>query len=246
MKLSRVVMTLAASLLASTLTFAEAPPRELAQTRALLAIEYMKIGNMRVALENADQAIKFDPDFQAGYLARALIYMQLGVDKEAEASFEQALKLGAANPEVNNNYGWYLCNRGRFNEAMQRFDRALADPFYAAPQSAMINKGVCHARMGQSGLANEWLLAALRRVPNDPTALRELLNLALADKNAQLAIHYYERLKLNERRMVPGELILGIRVAKLKQDRAMESRLSGFLKQRFPDTLEAQSLISGN
>ncbi len=246
MKPARVVVLLAA-LLASTLTFADgATPRELAQTRALLAIEYMKIGNMRVALENADQSIKFDPTFQAGYLARALIYMQLGVDTEAEAAFNRALKLDAANPEVNNNFGWYLCSRGRYEEAIARFDRALADPLYQSPQSAMVNKAACLVRMDQRPLANQWLLAALRRAPNDSAALRELLNLSLLDKNVTLATFYYERLKFDERRMSPAELMMGIRLARLKQDQAMETRLADYLKTRFPDTGEAQMLLSGN
>lgn len=246
MKLIRVVILLLVSL-ASTLTLAESvTPRELAQTRALLAIEYMKIGNMRVALENADQAISFDPSFQAGYLARALIYMQLGVDSEVEKAFARALRIDAANPEVNNNYGGYLCGRGRYDEAIKHFDQALADPLYASPQSAMVNKGACLARMGQSAQANEWLLAALRRSPNDAAALRELLSLSLTDNNVTLASLYYDRLKFDERRMSPAELMLGIRVARLKQDRASEARLAGILKTRFPDTREAQMLLSGN
>lgn len=246
MKTLRVVIMLAATMLASTLTFAEtATPRELAQTRALLAIEYMKVGNMRVALENADQAIKYDEGFQAGYLARALIYMQLGVDAEAEAAFGKALKLDMANPEVNNNFGWYLCTRGRYEDAIVRFDRALADPFYQSPQSAMINKGICLGRMGQRSLANEWLLAALRRSPNDPNALIELLRLSLADKNVTLASFYYDRLKFDERRMGPAELMMGVHLARLKQDKAMEMRLADYLKTRFPDTGEAQILLSG-
>lgn len=246
MKLVRVAVLLAGLFASAPLLAESVTPRELAQTRALLAIEYMKIGNMRVALENADQAIRFDPSFQAGYLARALIYMQLGVDAEAETSFAQALRQDAANPEVNNNYGWYLCSRARYAEAISRFDRALADPLYQSPQSAMINKGVCLARMGQREQANEWLLAALRRSPNDPSALRELLNLSLADKNVTLASFYYERLKLDERRMSASELMAGINLARLKQDRATEMRLVGYLKTRFPDTREAQMLLSGN
>jgi len=41
-------------------------------------------------------------------------------------------------------------------------------------------------------------------------------------------------------------LMMGIRLARLKQDRAMETRLADYLKTRFPDTGEAQMLLSGN
>lgn len=244
---TRVVALLLAGLLAATPAIAaSAPARELAQTRALLAIEYMKFGNMRVAMENAELAISTDPSFQSGYLAKALILAQLGVEKEADAAFQQALRIDARNPEVNNNYGNFLCGRGRFDEALQMFDRALADPFFAAPQSAMVNKALCLERMQRTDEANQLLLATLRRVPNDPAALRELARFALNGGNAQLAEFYYQRLGIDERRASAADLWLGIRLAKLKHDEGSRERLSAQLKKRFPDSPETQQLLSGN
>lgn len=241
-----VAVLLLAALSGVSAHAATATPRELAQTRALLAIEYMKFGNMRVALENAEQAIAFDPAYQDAYLAKALIYMQLGVSAEAEKAFLQALKIDPANPEVNNNYGLYLCGNNRFDEAQARFDRALSDPFYATPQSAMINRAQCFVRMGQNDRANEWLLAALRRSPNDAQALRELFSLAVQNRNAALAGMYFDRLKLDENRMQAADLWLVIRFARLKQDRSLELRLAALLKKKYPDTREAQLLLTGN
>ncbi len=138
---ARVFAILLSGALCAQLALAAAPPREQAETRAQLAIEYMRYGNMRVAMENANQAIAVDPGYQAGYLAKALIYMALKVDDEADAAFRKALAINAASPEVNNNYGLFLCERRRFDEALKRFDTALADPFF------------CHAtnRDGQQG-----------------------------------------------------------------------------------------------
>jgi len=245
MNKTRVLTGLLAVLCAAQLALAAAPPRELAQTRAQLAIEYMRIGNMRVALENADQAIAVDPSYQAGYLARALIYMQLRVDGEAETSFAKALSIQPDNPEVNTNYGLFLCNRRRFDEALQRFDKALADPFFAAPQTALINKAVCLGQMNRSDEANPLLLEALRRSPNDPAALRELTRLALQGGNAQLAQFYFDRLGKDEKRFGPADLLLGARLARLKKDAAAEQRLGSLLKSRYPDSIETQQLLSG-
>ncbi|WP_174874668.1 type IV pilus biogenesis/stability protein PilW [Vogesella oryzae] len=244
---TRVTALLLAGLLAATPAIAaSSSTRELAQTRALLAIEYMKFGNMRVAMENAELAISTDPGFQSGYLAKALILMRLGVDKEAETAFQQALRIDAGNPEVNNNYGNFLCGRGRFDEALQRFDRALADPFFATPQSAMVNKALCLERMKRPDEANQLLLATLRRVPNDPAALRELARMAIDGNNVQLADFYYQRLGIDEQRANSAELWLGVRMAKLKHDDDARERFAAQLKKRFPDSSETQQLLSGN
>ncbi|MDC7716516.1 type IV pilus biogenesis/stability protein PilW [Vogesella sp. DC21W] len=245
MNKTRILTGLLVALCAAQLALAAAPPRELAEMRAQLAIEYMRYGNMRVALENADQAIAVDPTFQAGYLARALIYMQLRVDSEAEASFRKALSIQAGNPEVNNNYGLFLCNRRRFDEALARFDQALADPFFSAPHTALINKAVCLGQMNRNDEANQLLLEALRRAPNDASALRELTRLALQGGNAQLAQFYFERLGKDEKRFGPAELLLGVKLARLKKDAVTEQRLAGLLKSRHPDSLETQQLLSG-
>lgn len=243
---TRVLAALLTGVLSAQLALAVAPPRELAETRAQLAIEYMRYGNMRVAMENANQAIAVDPTYQAGYLAKALIYMALKVDGEADAAFRKALSLNAANPEVNNNYGLFLCERRRFDEALKRFDTALADPFFATPQTAMANKAVCLGKMNRNDEANALLLEVLRRSPNDVTALRELTRLAVQAGNAQLAQFYFDRLGKDDRRFGADELLLGVRLARLKKDALTELRLSEALKKRFPDSLQTQQLLSGS
>lgn len=242
---TRVLMVLLTGLLSAQLALAAAPPREQAETRAQLAIEYMRYGNMRVAMENADQAIAVDPSYQAGYLAKALIFMALKVDGGADEAFRKALAINAANPEVNNNYGLFLCERNRFDEALKRFDAALADPFFASPQTTMVNKAVCLGRLNRSEEANALLLEVLRRVPNDVGALRELTRLAVQAGNPALAQFYFDRLGKDEKRFGPGELLLGVRLARLKKDAAAEARLSDALKKRYPDSSETQQLLSG-
>lgn len=242
---TRVLAALLTGVLSAQLALAAAPPREQAETRAQLAIEYMRYGNMRVAMENADQAIAVDPSYQPGYLAKALIYMALRVDREADAAFRKALSINAGNPEVNNNYGLFLCERKRYDEALKHFDTALADPFFASPQTAMANKAVCLASMNRNDEANQLLLEVLRRSPNDATALRELTRLAVQAGNATLAQFYFDRLGKDEKRFGPGELLLGVRLARLKQDAATAFRLGEALKKRYPDSSETQQLLSG-
>ena len=44
-----------------------------------------------------------------------------------------ALGLAAGDPEINNNYGWFLCQNGREQLAINYFMAAAKNPLYATP-----------------------------------------------------------------------------------------------------------------
>ena len=219
---------------------------ELAQTRAQLAVEYMRYGNMRAALDSADEAVKADSSYQNGQLIRALVLMQLGMDKEAEGAFRKALSIDATNPEVNNNYGWFLCKGTRAAESITYFTRALADPLYDKPQTAQLNRGLCLMKLDKLDEANTDLLAVLRFNGRDVMALREMTRLQLQGSNAKLAAFYYQRLRREVATPGPADLWLGVRLARLQADKAAEKRLGDTLLANYPDSVETQHYLSGN
>lgn len=225
---------------------AAAASTELAQTRAQLAVEYMRYGNMRAALDAANASVDSDGSYQSGHLVRALILMQLGMDKDAEGAFRRAMALDAGNPEVNNNYGWFLCSRGRVADAIPLFTRALADPLYDKPQTAYLNRGLCRTKLGEYTAANADLLAALRVNGRDTAALRAMVDLQLAQRNARLADFYYQRLRAQQGAATAPDLWLAIRLARLQGDSAAEKKHGESLVKSFPDSMETQQYLSGS
>ena len=73
---------------ASSTAFAADPgtSRELATIRSQLAVEYAKIGNYKVALETADQAVAADAAYVPAYVSRAYVLTLLREDGPAEAT----------------------------------------------------------------------------------------------------------------------------------------------------------------
>ncbi len=92
----------------------------------------------------------------------AMVYTELGEDARADQSFQRALQLGPTNPDVNNNYGWYLCQRGREKESLAYFENALKDPLYTQKAKPLQNAGVCAKKMGDAALAEDVLPAVVR------------------------------------------------------------------------------------
>lgn len=223
-----------------------AASKDLAQIRSQLAIEYVKVGNLRVALDMANEAVDADSRSAPAYLTRAYIYSLLQQDGQAEQNYRQALQLDPANPEGNNNYGLFLCEHNRLRDGMGYFSKALANPLYESPQTAYLNMGRCSAKLGETDKANDSLLMALRVAPNFPPALKELASLHLDLGNAKLAGFYFDRLRQNSQVLGPEELWLGIRIARRSGDRNLESDCAAQLRNRYPDSKETQMLLSGS
>lgn len=223
-------------------------PSEVARIRSQLAVEYSRIGNLKSALDNANQAVQADPVYITGYLSRAYVLGLLQMDDKAEQDYQQALKLDPANPQVNNNYGLFLCEHGRPQDSLALFQKALANPLYDSPQSAYLNLGRCSAKLGRTDQANDYLLSALRVAPNYAPALSELAEMQLGLGNAKLAAFYFERLRSGGgmNGLGAAELWLGARIARKTGNAALERACGNELKNRFPDSRETQLLLSGS
>ena len=223
-----------------------ASSREFAQTQAQLAIEYMRYGNMRAALDAANASVDADSGYQSGHMVRALVLMQLGMDKDAESAFRRALSVDRSNPEANNNYGWFLCSRGQAAASLEYFSRALSDPLYDKPMPATLNRGLCRGKAGDPEGANRDLLEVLRADGKDAAALRAMTELQLTRGNGKLAAFYYQRLSAQLPREDAADLWLGVRLARLQGDTAAVRRLGERLLATYPDSVETQQYLSGS
>ena len=159
-------------------------PEEIAAIKTQLAIEYMNSHDYRAAVSAIEEALQVQPRNENAWLVRAEIYQYLKVPEKAEESFQRALSIKPDSAEINNNYGWFLCNSGgRPNQALTYFDRALADPTYPSPQVAYMNKGICSARLGQYNLAMAYLERSQAADPSFAPAQKEMARVRMMEGN---------------------------------------------------------------
>jgi type IV pilus assembly protein PilF len=209
-----------------------------------LATQYFLRGQYAVALEGLEEALKADADYAPAHNMLGLVYGDLREDAKAEASFKRAIALQRNYSEAHNNYGWFLCQRGRYDASLEQFDLALTNPLYASPERALTNAGLCSLRKGDLRAAEDYLQRALRRVPNQPMAL-----LALADLHARQGRLVSARNLLKQAATVTEldaqGLWLGVRVERQLGDQASEASYASQLRRRFPDSEEAHWLRTG-
>ncbi len=218
--------------------------RNRAEIHTELASNYYSRRQFDIALDELKIATTSDPKYVLAYNLFGLTYMELGDDRLAEESFVKALRIAPNNPDINNNYGWYLCNRKREKDSIAYFLNATKDPLYQQPQKPLNNAGICSRRIGNETQAEEYFRRALRVAPDDPN-----INLQLADLNFSRNNVPQAKLHLNRVLESPNPnaevLWLAIRIDRKLGDRNAEASNGLKLKQRFPESKEAKLLKSG-
>jgi len=218
------------------------------QTRARLHTElasgYYELGNYGVALQEANEALKSDPDYAPAYNVLGLVYAELHDDKAAEASFQRALRANPLDSDSNNNYGQFLCQRKREQESIKYFLAALRNPLYTKPDTSWVNAGVCARQSGDLAAADDYFQKALKVRPGQPQALFQMADMAYKRKNYPEAKSYLTRL---QREITPGAevLWLALRVERQLGDHNAEASLAFQLRKNFPDSREARALAAG-
>lgn len=215
--------------------------RSRAVAHTALAGEYYARGNYAIALGEARSAITYDSSYFASYNVQGLIYMELREDGLARESFERALVLSANNPDVQNNYGWFLCTRGDSIRALDLMQRAITNPLYSTPEKAYLSRGLCLRRMGRTAEAEDSLRRAVLIRPDLIGALYNLGIMAYdrgAMNEAQIYMTRYMRLTTPT---LEG-LVYAVKIARAVGDSASEQSYLQQMRRRFPDSPEFAEL----
>lgn len=211
-----------------------------------LASEYYFRRQYKVALEEVDAALKSNPNYAPTYNVLGLIHMALDENSKAQSSFERALRLAPDDPEIHNNYGWFLCERypDRIDRAIDHFRRAINDPLYETRHIAYANAGLCEIKRNNFTEASFFLREALTLHSSYRPALVGLIEMDF--KRGQLAAAQ-SRLTEFKQKYSPTvkSLELGIQIERaMNNPRAVDSYMFQ-LQKLFPDSKEARAAREG-
>ena len=218
-------------------------------TRAKLHTElgslYFQAGNLIVALEELSIAILINPNYAQAYSTRGVVLLQLKEYESAEQDFKRALSLDEKDPEISNNYGWYLCQRGKEKESISYFDRAINNPLYQTPEMAYLNAGTCYIKAGELDLAESYIQKSLRFSPGNSRALFQLANISYLRGNDYAAKKYLTDV-LGKSDPNAEVLWLFIRVEHRLGDSTAEASYVSQLRRKFPESLEYREFLKGS
>lgn len=204
-------------------------PRDVQRMAAIdqvaLAEQGLRAGQLDDAETHANAAIKADPTSSDAYTLLAMIQEQRGKDAQAGPLYAKAVALAPTRGVLLNNYGAWLCGSGQAAASLGLFDRALADPGYPTPGSALANAGSCALKAGQDERASRDLAKALELDPANAVALE-----GMAESEFK-AGHYLEARAFSERR-------LAVAPASVKM-----LQLASQIEQKLGDTVAAARYV---
>lgn len=227
-----------------TITGDSTDPRNRARLRTELASLYYSRGNMAVALEELRSAVAADPNYPTAYSMFGLVYMELRENQLAETNFQRALSLAPTDPDINHNYGWFLCQTGREAESIKYFEQAIRNPLYPAPWRSYSAAGICQLRKDNVKEAEGYFLRALRLEPDEPASLLQLGQIRYGQGNLEESRKLVGR--FNKLVTPTAEsLWLALRIERKLGERVSESSYATQLRRRYPNSREYQLLQRG-
>jgi len=220
-----------------------------ARTRAKahtdLAAAYYELGNVGVALEEVRIALAADASYAPAYNVQGLVNMDLRDNKAAETSFQAGLKLTPLDPDLNHNYGWFLCQTGREDQSITWFMNAVKNPLYPTPAKSYAAAGRCMQKRDPAE-AMKFYDRALRLDPNNLPAMLPYAELLYRRGQLRPAKDLVGRYNKLVQEPTPESLWLALRIERKLGDRVAENSLAAQLRRRYSNSSEFQSLQRGN
>lgn len=216
-----------------------------ARVRLELASAYFGRGQTETALDEIKQALAADPNLAAAYSLRGLIYASLSEPALAADSFRRALQLGPRDGDILHNYGWFLCQQQRWDEAQAHFERAIAQPQYAQPARSWLALGVCQARAQRWDAAERSLARSYELDPANPATAVNLSEVLLRRGELERARFYVRRVNQQPEYSNAQTLWLAARIEHRLGNRAGVEDFGRQLRNRFPQAPQTLALERG-
>jgi type IV pilus assembly protein PilF len=219
-------------------------PRNRAKLHTELAAQYYSRGVMGVALEELKTAVSADSSYAPAFGLYGLVYMDLRENALAQDSFERALRLSPNDPDINHNYGWFLCQTQREPDSIKYFLQAIRNPLYPAPWRSYSAAGLCSLRVNNLKDAEEFSLRALKLDPDDPSAMLQMAQIRYRqgrmEDSRKLVTRYNKIVSPSAE-----SLWLALRAERSLGQRVAMQSLATQLRRRFPGSPEYQLLQRG-
>lgn len=208
-----------------------------------LGIGQLNQGSTEKAKEPLRQALELDPDSADAHAALALVFQREMEPKLADEHYRKAIALDSDNARLLNNYGGFLFEQKRYQEAHEQFSKASSDTLYTERSRVFENLGLTALQLGQREQAKQYFEKALRMNSERSVALLKMALLSYEDKDYVSARAYYLGFS-QQARQTPESLLLGIRLARVFEDLDQAASLGLQLKRLYPGTPEYQQFLS--
>ncbi|PSJ17350.1 type IV pilus biogenesis/stability protein PilW [Nitrosomonas supralitoralis] len=211
-----------------------------------LAAEYYYRGQLEVAIEEVNEALKAQSNYAPAYSVLGLINMNLNEDGKALENFERAIRMAPRNSEIHNNYGWFLCQRfpQRMDDAISHFMVAAKDPLYPTPEMSFTNAGVCETKRQKYTEAQLFFQNALSIKSSYSPAIIGLIDIDFQRGNLTDAKSKLSQF-LQNNTSTAESLLMAIKIERALGNQLAVDSYNFQLQKHFPESKEAAAIREG-
>lgn len=207
------------------------------ETYVQLGLGYLRSGNRDSARLNFRKALDIDKRSSGAHDGMALLYQLEAMNELAEEHFKKAIRADRNFSRARNNYGSFLYEHGRYQEAYDQFDRASDNLSYSRRPIALVNLGRTALKLGNLDRAESTLKHALALDSESTVAMVELAEINFNRGDYPEAKKYIDMYGEHSRHSA-RTLWLGIRLERIFGNRDREVSYALALKNLHPYSQE--------
>ena len=215
---------------------------EAARTRISLGLNYLRRGDTSQAKYNLERARSFAPNSAEVHSALAYYYQSVGENKQAEEYFRLAIQKDANYADAYNNYGAFLCQLERYDEAEQLLLKAISRPGYIRVAESYENLALCQLQQNNFSKAKGYLDSSTSHNTTRITSLTMSAGLSYAmgdNRGAKALLDRIQRLG----RVSARTVLLSYLIAEKNGDQETLRNAEQLLLTLYTDTPETRLLL---
>lgn len=220
----------------------KADPQKAVDNYTQLGLGYIQQGRYDRARARLNRALEIDADYAPANNAMALLLQSEREPELAEEYFLKSIDLDSGFSQGQYHYGMFLMREERYEKACLHLNNAAQDVEYQQRGKAYQQLGLCYYRDGKIDLAISTYERMLKVQRFNAPVLVNLSTLLYEKGRYDDAQQYYNRFtRLVERKKSQhsaNSLWLGVRLARVNQNKAQEKKLAEELKAKFSDSEE--------
>lgn len=200
-----------------------------------LANGYMKDGKRASALTAINKGLAIDDESPELLNVLAYYYVTDGEDKLAEKQYKNAISADSKYTASYLNYGVFLYQHKRYDEACSMLGKATEDVMYPKRDAAFLNYGICLKHEGKMAEAEEAFRRSYVNDSRNPGVVLQLALLKFEMGDFEQSIQLYDKF-LSMTKQNAESLWLGIRLAHVMGQEDKQASYALFLKNQFPSS----------
>lgn len=212
---------------------------EKAVTYLEMGVRYMEIGDLKVAKESLEKALYWDSGNAEVQDALAVLYERIQEPENADSHYRASLRIDSENPQVENNYGRFLCEQGQFEEGLRYLESAVNRPLNNRKWFALTNAGRCLLKEGDKRKAEGYFREALQLQEDYAPALLEMLKMTYRNGQYLSAKAFLQRYQGLIQSYTAELLWYGMQIERALEHRTLAEQYRRRLLKDFPISEEA-------